>query len=137
MLITIGRIDTAQAYLNQEEVGEALKRANFKRSDVFLTTKFSGRDGLSILDAANDSLRKVNVAQTPSWPLLIATQLSVDYVDLYLVHAPSLVRPDILGGWRQMEALQARGIAKLVTLQLSLFSFPRNSPQLLPLGVLA
>ncbi|KZV82185.1 Aldo/keto reductase [Exidia glandulosa HHB12029] len=91
-------IDTAQAYLNQEEVGEALKRANFKRSDVFLTTKFSGRDGLSILDAANDSLRK----------------LSVDYVDLYLVHAPSLVRPDILGGWRQMEALQARGIAKSI-----------------------
>lgn len=36
-----------------------MKESGLKRSDVFVTTKFSGRDGLSIPEAIKQSLAKV------------------------------------------------------------------------------
>lgn len=67
-------IDTAAAYGNEQEVGEAIKASDMDRSDIFITTKLwitdYGYD--EALKAAETSLRK----------------LDTDYIDLYLLHQP-------------------------------------------------
>jgi diketogulonate reductase-like aldo/keto reductase len=44
--------------------------------------------------------------------ILIAQQLKLDYLDLYLIHWPSAVQPDIDGGWKQFERIKDDGLAK-------------------------
>lgn len=39
-------------------------------------------------------------------------KLGVQYVDLYLIHHPSLARPDIPTAWAEMEAIKRAGLAK-------------------------
>jgi len=41
-------IDTAQSYQNEKEAGQAFKESGLSRKDVFITTKYSGRNGLDI-----------------------------------------------------------------------------------------
>jgi len=67
-------IDTAAAYLNERQVGEAIARSGVPRSDVFVTTKlWIGDYGYErALRACDVSLRK----------------LGLEYVDLYLLHQP-------------------------------------------------
>jgi 2,5-diketo-D-gluconate reductase B len=67
-------IDTAQAYDNERAVSEGIARADISREDIFLTTKV-WRSNLryeDIIDSVHESLDK----------------LSVDYVDLLLIHWP-------------------------------------------------
>lgn len=64
-------IDTAQAYENEESVGQALRASGVPRDELFITTKFfPGRKDPVV--GAEESLRR----------------LGLDYVDLYLVHWP-------------------------------------------------
>jgi diketogulonate reductase-like aldo/keto reductase len=67
-------IDTAAAYLNEREVGEAISRSGIARTELFVQTKLwisdYGYD--SALRAFETSLRK----------------LGLDSVDLYLLHQP-------------------------------------------------
>lgn len=70
-------IDTAAAYRNEREVGQALKSAadnGVPREDVFLVTKlWNSEHGYDkALRAFDDSVKR----------------LDVDYVDLYLIHWP-------------------------------------------------
>ena len=67
-------IDTAAAYGNEEQVGQALRESGIDRSDVFVTTKLWISDyGFDeALHAYDRSLRK----------------LGLDAVDLYLLHQP-------------------------------------------------
>ena len=87
-------IDTAQAYGNEESVGQALRESGIARDEVFLTTKFypARRDPVAEAEA---SLRR----------------LGVDYVDLYIVHWPQ-------GGptraWPGMERARERGHARSI-----------------------
>jgi 2,5-diketo-D-gluconate reductase A len=64
-------IDTAQAYENEESVGQALRESGLSREQVFITTKFypANRDPVA---AAEQSLRRLEVGQ----------------VDLYIIHWP-------------------------------------------------
>jgi diketogulonate reductase-like aldo/keto reductase len=64
-------LDTAQAYGNEESVGEALRQSGIPREQVFITTKFypARRDPAA---EAEQSLRR----------------LGVDQVDLYIIHWP-------------------------------------------------
>ncbi|GGL62311.1 aldehyde oxidoreductase [Halocalculus aciditolerans] len=68
-------IDTAQAYGNEEDVGEGLDEADVAREDVFLATKVwidhADRDG--VIESTEESLEK----------------LGTDYVDLLYIHWPS------------------------------------------------
>lgn len=67
-------IDTAQAYNNEEFVGQAIAERDVAREDIFLTTKI-WRDNLSpelIASSFKESLQK----------------LKTDYVDLLLIHWP-------------------------------------------------
>ncbi|MEU1216692.1 aldo/keto reductase [Streptomyces sp. NPDC005790] len=64
-------IDTAAAYFNERQVGEAIARSDVNRSDIFLTTKLwisdYGYD--SALRAFDVSLRKLGVEQLDLWLL--------------------------------------------------------------------
>jgi 2,5-diketo-D-gluconate reductase A len=87
-------IDTAQAYGNEESVGQGLRESRLARDEVFITTKFypARRDPVA---AAERSLER----------------LGVDYVDLYIVHWPK-------GGptwaWPGMERARERGYARSI-----------------------
>ncbi|KAI1798298.1 Aldo/keto reductase [Ganoderma leucocontextum] len=98
--ISVGfnHIDTAQAYRNEEEAGNAIRESGLARQDIYITTKFSGRDGLGIEESIQNSLKN----------------LGVKYVDLYLIHHPRLATPDIPTAWAKMEQLQKAGLAKSI-----------------------
>jgi len=68
-------IDTAQAYDNEEYVGEGIARADVDREDIFLATKIwtSNLSYDDVIHTAKESLDK----------------LGVDYVDLLYVHWPA------------------------------------------------
>jgi diketogulonate reductase-like aldo/keto reductase len=68
-------IDTAAAYGNEREVGEAIRRSGIGRSEIFIETK------LWISDYGTEK------AQTGFDVSL--RRLGVDYVDVYLLHQPS------------------------------------------------
>ncbi|KAF8553123.1 Aldo/keto reductase [Imleria badia] len=91
-------IDTAQVYRNEAEVGTALRETGLSRSDVFITTKYSGTNGLDI-----DSSIRNSVAY-----------LGVQYVDLYLIHSPRLAVPDIPTVWAKMENIKKAGLARSI-----------------------
>ena len=64
-------IDTAQAYGNEESVGQALRESGVSREDVFITTKF--------YPARRDPAAEVKRS---------LRRLGVDHVDLYIIHWP-------------------------------------------------
>ncbi|QCC60575.1 aldo/keto reductase [Natrinema thermotolerans] len=68
-------IDTAQAYDNEEAVGEGIAAADVDREEIFLATKvwISNLDHDDVLETARASLDR----------------LGVDYVDLLYVHWPA------------------------------------------------
>ena len=67
-------IDTAQAYNNEEGVGEAIAKCGIPREELFITTKvWISNAGYEKAKASiNESLRK----------------LGTDYIDLLLIHQP-------------------------------------------------
>ena len=84
-------IDTAQAYGNEQSVGQGLRDSGIPREQVFITTKFyPGRK--DPVAEAEQSLRR----------------LGVDHVNLYIVHWP---RGGPLWAWPGMERARERGLA--------------------------
>ena len=51
--------DTAQIYQNEADVGSAIRESGLARSDIYITTKYSGLDGLDIPTSINNSLKNV------------------------------------------------------------------------------
>ncbi|KAJ7097606.1 NADP-dependent oxidoreductase domain-containing protein [Mycena epipterygia] len=98
--ISVGfsHIDTAQVYRNETEAGIAIRDSGLPRKDVFITTKYSGMDGLDIQTSIRNSLK----------------YLGVSYVDMYLIHSPRLAVPDIPTIWKEMEEIKAAGMAKSI-----------------------
>ena len=64
-------IDTAQAYGNEESVGEGLRESGVARDQVFVTTKFN--------PTQNDPVAEIERS---------LERLGLDRVDLYIVHSP-------------------------------------------------
>lgn len=79
-------IDTAQAYVNEEGVGEAIAKSGIKREDIFIVTKvwISNNGEEKTAKSIDKSLRK----------------LKTDYIDLLLIHQ---AYGDVFGTWRAME----------------------------------
>ena len=65
-------IDTAAAYFNEEQVGNAIRRSGLKREEIFVTTKLWVQDY-----EYDDALRAFDKS---------LKLLGLDYVDLYLLH---------------------------------------------------
>jgi len=89
--------DTAASYLNEEAVGNALKRSGVARDELFVTTK------LWIQDAGYE---RTKVAFDKS-----LDRLQLDYLDLYLIHQPF---GDYYGSWRVMEELLREGRVRAI-----------------------
>ncbi len=87
-------IDTAQAYGNEESVGQALQDSGVPREQVFITTKFYPAHR----DPAAEAQRSLE-------------RLRVDQVDLYIIHWPQ-------GGptwaWEGMERARELGYARSI-----------------------
>jgi diketogulonate reductase-like aldo/keto reductase len=81
-------IDTAALYHNEEAVGNAIQKSGVPRQELFITTK------LWLSDAGYENAKKAFEKSL--------NRLRVDYVDLYLIHAPY---NDVYGAWRAMEEL--------------------------------
>ncbi|KAF8587657.1 Aldo/keto reductase [Ramaria rubella] len=94
--ISVGfdHVDTAQSYRNESEAGQGLRESGIPRSEIFITTKFSGLKDPET--SIQDSLRN----------------LGVKNVDLYLIHHSRLANGDIPGLWRTFEKIHAQGLAK-------------------------
>ena len=91
-------IDTAAAYRNEEDVGEAIRSSDVPRDEIFITTKLWNTDhGYDRALAACDAS---------------LARLGLDYVDLYLVHWP--VEDLRLDTWRAMEQIQADERARAI-----------------------
>lgn len=90
--------DSAQAYYNEQLLGEAWRRSGLKRKELFITTKIAVQHfGYSNAKRSfKDSLLK----------------LQTDYVDLLLLHFPvTLLRKKT---WRALEEIQAAGQARTI-----------------------
>ncbi|KAF5370928.1 hypothetical protein D9615_009814 [Tricholomella constricta] len=96
--VGFSHVGSAQAYRNEAEAGIAIRESGLAREDIFITTKYSGLDGLDIPTSIRNSLKN----------------LGVTYVDLYLIHHPRLAVPDIPTAWRQMEELKEMGLVKSI-----------------------
>jgi diketogulonate reductase-like aldo/keto reductase len=92
-------LDTAQAYGNEREVGQAVADASVAREEVFLTTKVHPRhrDPTAIVESARESLAR----------------LGVDSVDLLLIHWPSPLA-NVAEVVRGLNAARERGLTRHV-----------------------
>ena len=91
-------LDTAQAYNNEESVGEGIIKSGHDRSKLYVTTKlWKLPEGASVEESLKESLRK----------------LKLDYVDLFLIHNP-IDHPDLKGLWKQFEGLKEKGLTKSI-----------------------
>ena len=90
-------IDTAAAYMNEEAVGNAIRKSGIPREELFVTTK------LWIQDAGYENAKKAFHTSL--------NKLGLDYIDLYLIHQPF---NDYYGSWRAMEELYRAGEIKAI-----------------------
>ncbi len=90
-------IDTAQAYFNEEGVGNAISKSGISRQDIFLVTKvwISNAGEEKAAASIDESLRK----------------LKTGYIDLLLIHQ---AYGDVFGSWRAMEAAYRAGKVRAI-----------------------
>lgn len=95
-------IDTAASYMNEQAVGNAIKKskqsaAAVERKELFITTKLWVQD---------TGYEKTKAAFQKS-----LDRLQLDYLDLYLIHQPY---GDVFGSWRAMEELYEAGKVRAI-----------------------
>jgi 2,5-diketo-D-gluconate reductase A len=103
-------VDTAEAYGNEEGVGEGIREAavalGLEREDVFVTTKlWPGNPAWGDPAKGSDATTAALEASLE--------RLGVDHVDLYLIHAP-FAGEGRLDQWRALVDLRDRGRARAV-----------------------
>ncbi|MCB1425414.1 MAG: aldo/keto reductase [Notoacmeibacter sp.] len=103
-------IDTASGYRNEEAVGDGLRAglasSGLSREDIFVTTKLWPGNR-----AWGDAPKTFN--QTIAECEASLAKLGLDYLDLYLIHAP-YGGPERLNQWRALIALQKAGKARAI-----------------------
>lgn len=67
-------IDTALAYTNESEIGQAIKDSKLKREELFITSKLPAE-----IKGYNETFEAFNRTMN---------NLGLEYLDLYLIHAP-------------------------------------------------
>lgn len=84
--------DTAVAYFNEAEVGQAIRESGIKRDEIWVTSK------LWLQDYGYEAAKK-GIERS-------LQKLGLDYIDLYLLHQPY---GDVVGAWKALEEAQAEG----------------------------
>lgn len=90
-------IDTAQAYFNEEAVGNAIQKCGIPREEIFLTTKVW-------IDNYGYENTKASVLESMK-------KLKTDYLDLILLHQPF---SDYYGSYRALEELYKDGKVRAI-----------------------
>ncbi|WLD93814.1 aldo/keto reductase [Alkalihalobacillus sp. AL-G] len=93
-------IDTAAIYGNERGVGEAIRKSDVPRDELFITTKVWNTDQgyEKTLKAFDESLHK----------------LGLDYVDLYLIHWPTPKYDEYVETYKALEKLYHDGRVKAI-----------------------
>ncbi len=91
-------IDTAAVYQNESGVGEAVRRSQIPRTELFITTKLWNND-----HGYDKTLRAFDRS---------LGRLGMDYVDLYLIHWP--VPGKFLDTWRALERIYTEKRARAI-----------------------
>merc|ERR1712048_902742 len=98
-------IDTAKMYQNECGIGDAIQK--FERNNLFITTKLGSNEASpkQVIPALKQQL----------------SDLKLNYVDLYLIHAPWVVDGndqvldiDLIDIWKEMEECVELGLAKSI-----------------------
>jgi 2,5-diketo-D-gluconate reductase A len=84
-------VDTARAYGNEADVGEAIIASGLPRDQIFVTTKLWLTDYGEARSATLDSLHR----------------LGMEYVDLILLHAPGQRPNERRRAWEALEELMS------------------------------
>ena len=90
-------IDTAQAYGNEDGVGNAIQKCGLPREDLFITTKIW-------ISNAGYEKAKASIAES-------LHKLQTDYIDLLLIHQPF---GDYYGTYRAMEEAYRAGKVRAI-----------------------
>ena len=90
-------IDTAASYQNETAVGNAIKKSEVPRNELFITTK---------LWASDMGYENTKLAFQKS-----IDKLQLDYLDLYIIHQPY---GDVFGSWKAMQELYHEGKIKAI-----------------------
>lgn len=94
-------IDTASAYKNEKEIGQAIKESNIDRDKLFITSK-----------VWKDSMGYENTLKSFNQTL---KDLQLEYVDLFLVHWPKNNDKQLnIDTWKALEKLYKDGKAKSI-----------------------
>jgi 2,5-diketo-D-gluconate reductase A len=91
-------IDTARAYQNEAQVGQAVRASGLSREELFITTKLWNSDQANPVDTLKGSLEL----------------LGLDYVDLYLIHWPAPGRDTYLTAWEGLVEAQQQGLVRAI-----------------------
>jgi 2,5-diketo-D-gluconate reductase A len=93
-------IDTAAAYGNEAQVGEAFRASGLDRGEVFITTKcFNDNHGY---EAATEALKAS------------LERLELDFVDLYLIHWPVPARDLYVETWQAFIDRREAGLVRSI-----------------------
>ena len=94
-------IDTARAYNNEHEVGEAIKESGMDRNSLFITTKLRRGHATGYEEVIEHCKKSLELLDT-------------DYIDLYLVHAPPENPEHRAPVWKGMEYCLEQGLVKSI-----------------------
>ena len=94
-------IDTARAYNNEHEVGQAIRESGVDRSSVFITTKLRRGHATGYEETIEHCRKSLEL-------------LDMDYIDLYLVHAPPEDPNHRAPVWQAMEYCLEQGWVKSI-----------------------
>ena len=88
----VRHIDTAAAYFNEQEVGQAVKDSDVEREDIWITSKLWLQDY-----EYGDAKKAIDLS---------LEKLGTDYMDLYLLHQPY---GKVNEAWRALEDARKEG----------------------------
>ena len=91
-------IDTAKAYGNEAEVGQAVRASGLPREAFFITTKLWNDDHGDAVGALKTSLGR----------------LELDHVDLYLIHWPAPGQNRYVEAWQGLIEAQELGLVRAI-----------------------
>jgi 2,5-diketo-D-gluconate reductase A len=93
-------IDTAKAYNNEAEVGQAVRASGLAREDVFITTKCFNND-----HGFDQAKRALHAS---------LQRLEMSHVDLYLIHWPVPAHDKYAETWKAFVELQQEGLTRSI-----------------------